>query len=76
MGVGILAHRFSGDVVDYPEWPGGKQSTVFEPVAASFYNALEGRGGWRRESFDLRSVPFSNNKRRVMTSSSALMRNH
>ncbi len=76
MGVGILAHRFSGDVIDYPEWPGGKQATVFEPVAASFYNALEGRGGWRRESFGLRSVPFSNNKRRVMTSSSALMRNH
>ena len=74
--IGILAHRFSGDVFDYPEWPGGKQATVFEPVAAAFYNALAGQGGWRRESYDLRSIPFSDSKRRRMTSANALMRSH
>ena len=45
-------------------------------MAASFYNALAGRGGWRRESFDLRSIPFSASKRRFMSSANALMRNH
>ena len=74
--IGVLAHRFTGDVFDYPEWPGGLQTTVFEPVAAAFYNALAGRGGWRRESYDLRSVPFSARKRRFMTSADALMRGH
>ena len=76
LDIGILAHRFSGDVFDYPEWPGGKQALVFEPVASVFYNALAGQGGWRRESFDLRSIPFSNSKRRRMTSANALMRSH
>jgi hypothetical protein len=76
LNIGILAHRFSGDVFDYPDWPGGKQAAIFEPVAASFYNALAGRGGWRRESFDLRSIPFSASKRRFMSSANALMRNH
>ena len=74
--VGILAHRFTGDVFDYPDWPGGKQTTVFEPVAGTFYNALAGRGGWRREAYDLTSVPFSRNKRQRMMSADALMRSH
>ena len=72
--IGVLAHRFTGDVFDYPEWPGGLQTTVFEPVAGAFYNALAGRGGWRRESYELRSVPFSPGERRFMTSSDSLVR--
>lgn len=72
--IGVLAHRFTGDVFDYPEWPGGIQTSVFEPVASAFYNALAGRGGWRRESYDLRSVPFSDSERRAMTSADSLVR--
>ena len=74
--IGVLAHRFTGDVFDYPEWPGGKQTTVFEPVAGTFYNSLAGRGGWRREAYDLRSVPFSTNRRQKMLSADSLMRSH
>ena len=72
--IGVLAHRFTGDLIDYPEWPGGTPSAAFEPVASAFYNALAGRGGWRRESYRLRSVPFSENERRFMTSSDSLSR--
>ena len=72
--IGVLAHRFTGDVFDYPEWPGGLQATVFEPVASAFFNALAGRGGWRRESYDLRSVPFSRGEQRFMTTADTLVR--
>lgn len=72
--VGIFVHRFSGDVVGYPAWPNGGQAQVFDPVAQVFYNALEGAGGWRRESYDLRSVPFDERVRRDMISSESLMR--
>jgi hypothetical protein len=53
--VGILVHRFSGDVSGYPLWPGGEKARVFDPVAAVFY-AADG-SGWRRESYDIRSTP-------------------
>lgn len=72
--VGILVHRYTGDVRDYPEVPGGSQALVFEPVAASFFNALAGRGGWMRESWDLSSLPFSDEERRTLLSSDSLMR--
>ncbi|MEE8581067.1 MAG: DUF1329 domain-containing protein [Myxococcota bacterium] len=74
--IGVLVHRFSGDVAGYPEWPGGTPALVFEPVAAAFFNALERAGGWRRESYDIRSLPFSEEKRRRMTSSVFLARGH
>jgi len=70
--VGILAHRFSGDIAGYPEWPGGVPANVFEPVAAVFYNAIEGGGGWRRETYDVRSTPVDDDERRAMTSSDDL----
>ena len=70
--IGILLHQYSGDVAGYPEWPGGFQANVFEPVGASFYDALSGGGGWRRESYDTRSVPVDAAKRRVMTSADNL----
>ncbi len=72
--IGVLVHRFSGDVLGYPEWPGGVPALVFDPVAATFLNALEGAGGWRRESYDLRSLPFDKGQRRRMTSSDHLGR--
>ena len=72
--IGIFVHRFSGDVAGYPQWPDGTQALVFEPVAQVFYNALEGAGGWRRESYDLLSVPYNKQARRNMTSSDVLLR--
>ena len=74
--IGMIVHRFSGDMIDYPEWPGGVPSEVFEPVAQVFFNALSGAGGWRRESYDMRSTPFSAEDRRRMTSADSLLRGH
>lgn len=72
--VGILAHRWTADVAAYPDWPGGVPAQVLEPVASSFFNALENAGGWRRESWDMRSVPFSEDERRRMLSTDHLAR--
>ncbi len=72
--VGILVHRYSGDVAQYPEWPGGGLSLVFDPVAASFFSVSEGRSGWRRESYDVRSVPVDDAEIKRMTSTDALLR--
>jgi hypothetical protein len=55
--VGILVHRFSGDVENYPEWPGGGAPNAFDPVAAVFFAVANGGSGWRRESYDVVSVP-------------------
>lgn len=74
--VGILVHRFAGDRSDKPRWPGDSPSLVFEPVAASFVNALAGRGGWLRESHELKSVPFDASAIKRMTSTSSLNRGH
>jgi hypothetical protein len=74
--VGILVHRFSGDSDASPDWPDGQPAAVFEPVAASFFNALGGRGGWLRESFDLRSTPYTDSDRQRMTTNHELQRGH
>ncbi len=74
--IGILVHRFSGDTLDYPEWPGGTRALVFDPVAAVFFNAGAGAGGWRRESYDVTGIPPSASAVRRMTSSVALTRGH
>ena len=59
LDVGILVHRFSGDAAGYPDWPSSEPANVFDPVAAVFYY-VPGRGsGWRRESYDVRSLPPS-----------------
>jgi hypothetical protein len=72
LDIGILVHRFTGDVLGAPEWPGGIPANVFEPVGAAFYSAISGGGGWRRESYDLRSGPVDEGERRTMTSADAL----
>ncbi|MFP6640891.1 MAG: DUF1329 domain-containing protein, partial [Myxococcota bacterium] len=74
--VGILVHRFTGDMPDYPTWAANEPTLVFEPVAASFFNALAGRGGWMRESYDLRSVPVSAPIADRMTTTGAINRRH
>jgi hypothetical protein len=74
LDVGVLVHRWSGDIQGYPEWLGGIPANVFEPVAAVFYNAISGGGGWRRESYDVRSTPFDEAELRSMTSADDLGR--
>ncbi len=73
LDVGILVHRYSGDLPQYPEWPGGGSALVFDPVAASFFSVSEGRSGWRRESYDVRSVPVDDREVRRMSSTDSLL---
>ena len=74
LDVQIFVHRFTGDQIGYPEWPGGRPALVFEPVAQVSYNAIAGGGGWRRESYDLVSTPFSEDDLTGLTSAAALDR--
>jgi len=72
LDVGQLVHRWSGDDAKYPEWPGGGAANVFDPVAALFFDVASGRAGWRRESYDARSVPVDPAKLREMTATDSL----
>ncbi|MFT5441216.1 MAG: hypothetical protein ACI8W3_000256 [Myxococcota bacterium] len=74
LDVGAFAYHYSDDDAKAPEWPGGMQSSVFLPVAATFFDAGAGAGGWRRESFDLEATPMSADEERAMTTSSSLGR--
>ena len=73
---GILLHRFSGDQIQYPNLPSGEEAYVFDPVAAVFFEASDGGSGWRRESYDVRSLPPSSNELRRLTSPGYLDRGH
>jgi hypothetical protein len=73
--VGILLHRFSDDQPGYPAWPDGERASVFDPVAAVFYNAAD-QSGWRRESYDVVSTPLDEGELRRMTSDAYLERGH
>jgi Protein of unknown function (DUF1329) len=66
LDVGIQVHRWSGDRPDYPDWPGIGRVGVFDPVAAVFLDVANGRSGWRRESYDLVSVPVDDVELRKM----------
>jgi hypothetical protein len=72
--VGILVHRYSGDLAQYPEWPGGGRANVFDPVATLFYEVFGGGSGWRRESYDVRSLPLEGDRLHEMTSTDTLER--
>jgi hypothetical protein len=72
LDVGILVHRWSGDRTDYPDWPGVGRIELFDPVAAVFLDAASGRAGWRRESYDLLSIPIDPKKLRKMTTVDSL----
>ncbi len=71
--LGIPVHRFSDDVVNYPEWPNGQRASVFDPVAEVFYRVAD-ESGWRRESYDVRSTPAEPRKQRRFTSTDSLVR--
>jgi hypothetical protein len=72
--VGILVHRYSGDIATYPRWPDGERARVFDPVGAFFYDAADGGSGWRRESYGVTSTPMSDEDFRKYTSTSYLSR--
>jgi hypothetical protein len=71
--VGLLVHRFSDDVPGYPAWPDGSAAAVFDPVAAAAWEPSE-RRGWRRESYDVRSVPLPEEEVERITSPGYLER--
>lgn len=72
--VGVLAHRYSADTAHYPAFPNGDAANVFDPVAAAFLTLPS--GGWRRESWDTRSVPVDGKEIRALLSTDALTRGH
>lgn len=74
LDVGQLVHKWSGDDAKYPPWPGGGAANAFDPVAAVFFDVASGRSGWRRESYDARSVPLAPGKLREMTTTDSLER--
>ena len=82
LDVGILVHRFSGDRPSYASWipedaeDEPEKANVFDPVAAAFYFVPGGGSGWRRESYDVTSVPIDSKKLRRLTSTDALLRGH
>jgi len=70
--IGVLAHRYSGDVARYPAFPSGDAANVFDPVAEAFL--VLPSGGWRRESWDVRSTPLEANELRALISTDSLSR--
>ncbi len=76
LDVGALAYRFSDDLTPTPTWTKGDDTpaSVFLPVAAAFFDAGMGAGGWRRESFDLEATPVSKERREQMMTSGSLGR--
>jgi hypothetical protein len=70
--VGVIAHRYSGDVARYPAFPSGDAANVFDPVAEAFLTLPS--GGWRRESWDARSTPLERSELRALLSTDSLMR--
>ncbi len=56
--IGYYAGRWSEDRPDYPKWPDDPERPVrvIDPVGAAFAN-LKLRGSWRRESWNMVSVP-------------------
>lgn len=74
LDVGIPVHRFSGDVIGYPNWPTAQErALIFDPVAAVFLHVRD-RSGWRRENYDVRSVPPQRKSLRRMVSTDFLVR--
>jgi hypothetical protein len=70
--VGVLAHRYSGDIARYPAFASGGAANVFDPVAEAFLTLPS--GGWRRESWDARSTPLEPNELRALLATDSLAR--
>lgn len=76
MDIGILGYQWSGDRGGYPAWPGGEPANVFDPVVESFYYVPGGGSGWRRESYDVKSVPLDPGEVRRLTTTDLLLQGH
>jgi hypothetical protein len=73
MDIGILGFQWSGDRAGYPAWPGGEPADVFDPVVEVFYYVPGGGSGWRRESYDVRSLPLDPEDLRRLTTTDTLL---
>jgi hypothetical protein len=73
--VGQFVGRWSEDRPDYPRWPDDpdRPVRVIDTVGASFTN-VRARGSWRRESWEMVSVPESDRKLRRSISLQSLQR--
>jgi len=71
--VGVFAGRWSEDRSDYPHWPddAARSVRVIDSVGAAFAN-LAVDGSWRRESWEMVSIPPPDDELRRMTSVSGL----
>ena len=74
--VGILLHRYTGDLSPGPLHSDGTPVRAFAPVAAVFYEAQDGGSGWRRESYELRLSPPSPQEIQDLLSQERLTRRH
>jgi hypothetical protein len=75
--VGIFAGRWSEDRPDYPKWPDDPQRPVrvIDSVGAAFAN-LAVDGSWRRESWEIVSVPPPDDELKRMESVAGLTKGH
>jgi hypothetical protein len=73
--VAIFASRWSEDRPDYPRWAdgGARPVRVLDPVATVIASA-RGKGGWRRESWEMVSTPPKEAELRRMISVGELTR--
>lgn len=72
--IGVPVHRFSGDVAEYPTWRNGDPALIFDPVAAVYFRTADGGSGWRRESYDVKSVAPSQQAVKKMITTHTLAR--
>jgi hypothetical protein len=75
--VGVFAGRWSEDRDDYPKWPDERMrpARVIDSVGAAFAN-LAVDGSWRRESWDIVSIPPPDDELKRMESVSGLTKGH
>ncbi|MEE9606490.1 MAG: DUF1329 domain-containing protein [Myxococcota bacterium] len=73
--VGMFVGRWSEDRPEYPRWPDDPERPVrvIDSAAAAFAN-LNAQGSWRRESWDLVSIPPPDRELKRMLSVSGLTR--
>ena len=75
--VGVFAGRWSEDRGDYPKWPDDPQRPVrvIDSVAAAFAN-LGTAGSWRRESWEIVSLPPPDEELQRMNGLTGLGQDH
>ena len=69
----LFADPRSGDATAILEQQTQKLTLPFDPVAEIFYRVLDD-SGWRRESYNVKSIPAEDRLRRRFTSTDFLVR--